>query len=160
MSTCKVVSCCWKRVFAMTSAFSWQNSVGPYHASFCTPRPNLPVTPGISWLPTFAFQSPMMKMTYFGGVSSRRSCSCSQNQSTLALFASLVGAYHLVYCDIEWFALEMNWDISVIFEIAPKYCILDSFVDYESCSISSKEFLPIVVDAMVVWIKFIHSHPF
>ena len=27
----------------------------------CTPRPNLPVTPGISWLPTFAFQSPMMK---------------------------------------------------------------------------------------------------
>ena len=24
-------------------------------ASFCTPRPNLPVTPGISWLPTFAF---------------------------------------------------------------------------------------------------------
>ena len=27
--------------------------------------PNLPVTPGISWLPTFAFQSPIMKMTSF-----------------------------------------------------------------------------------------------
>ena len=25
-------------------------------ASFYTPRPNLPVTPGVSWLPTFAFQ--------------------------------------------------------------------------------------------------------
>jgi len=25
-------------------------------ASFCTPRANLPVTPGVSWLPTFAFQ--------------------------------------------------------------------------------------------------------
>ena len=25
-------------------------------ASFCTPRPNLPVTPGVSWLPTFVFQ--------------------------------------------------------------------------------------------------------
>ena len=37
----------------------------------------------------------------------------------------------LDYCDIEWFALEMNRDHSVIFEIAPKYCILDSFVDYE-----------------------------
>ena len=24
--------------------------------SFCTPRPNLPVTPGISWLPTFVLQ--------------------------------------------------------------------------------------------------------
>ena len=40
--------CCWKRVFAMTSAFSWQNSVSLCPASFCTPRPNLPVTPGIS----------------------------------------------------------------------------------------------------------------
>ena len=27
----------------------------------------------------------------------------------------------LDYCDIEWFALEMNRDHSVIFEIAPKY---------------------------------------
>ena len=31
----------------------------------CTPRPNLPVTTGISWLPIFAFQSPMMKRTSF-----------------------------------------------------------------------------------------------
>ena len=41
-------------------------------ASFCTPRPNLPVIPGISWLPTFAYQSPIMKRTSFGGVSSKR----------------------------------------------------------------------------------------
>ena len=34
-------------------------------ASFCTPRPNLPVTPGVSWLPTFAFQSPVMKRSSF-----------------------------------------------------------------------------------------------
>ena len=47
----------------MTSAFSWQNSVSLCPASFCTPRPNLPVTPGMSWLPTFAFQSPIMKRT-------------------------------------------------------------------------------------------------
>ena len=33
--------CCWKRVFAMTSEFSWQNSVSLCPASFCTPRPNL-----------------------------------------------------------------------------------------------------------------------
>ena len=33
----------------MTSAFSWQNSVRLCHASFCTPRPNLPVTLGISF---------------------------------------------------------------------------------------------------------------
>ena len=33
----------------------------------------------------------------------------------------------LDYCDIEWFALEMNRDHSVNFEITPKYCISDSF---------------------------------
>ena len=57
----------------MTSAFSWQNSVNLCPASFCTPKPNLPVTPGISWLPTFAFQSPMMERTSFFGISSMKS---------------------------------------------------------------------------------------
>ena len=41
-------------VFTMTSAFSWQNSISLFPASFCTARPNLPVTPGVSWLPTLA----------------------------------------------------------------------------------------------------------
>ena len=35
----------------MTSAFSWQNSVSLCPASFCTLRPNLSVTLGISWSP-------------------------------------------------------------------------------------------------------------
>ena len=39
---------------------------------------------------------------------------------------------------------------SVVFEIAPKYCILDSLVDYEGYSFSSKGFLPKVVDKMVI----------
>ena len=55
----------------------------------------------------------------------------------------------LDYCDIEWFALETNRDHSVIFVIAPKYCILDSFVDYDGYSLSSKGFLPTVVDRRV-----------
>ena len=53
-------------------------------------------------------------------------------------------------CDIEWFALEMNRDHSVVFEIASKYCILDSFVDHDGYSISSEGFLPAVVDIMVI----------
>ena len=36
----------------MISVFSWQNSVSLCPASFCTPRPDLPVTPGITWLPS------------------------------------------------------------------------------------------------------------
>ena len=35
------------------------------------------------------------------------------------------------YCDTEWFALETNRDHSIVFEIASKYCISDSFVDYD-----------------------------
>ena len=56
----------------------------------------------------------------------------------------------LYYSNIEWFALETNRDHCVIFEIAFKYCILDSFVDYDGYSISSKGFLPTVVDIMVI----------
>ena len=56
----------------------------------------------------------------------------------------------LDYCDIEWLVLEMNRDHSVIFEIASKYCISDSFVDHDSHSISSEGFLPTVVDIMVI----------
>ena len=44
----------------------------------------------------------------------------------------------LDYCDIEWFALETNRDHSVFFEIASKYCILDSLVDHDGYSISSE----------------------
>ena len=55
----------------------------------------------------------------------------------------------LDYCDNEWFALEMNRDHSV-FETASKYCISDSFVDYDGYSISSKGFLPTVLDIMVI----------
>ena len=56
----------------------------------------------------------------------------------------------LDYCDIEWFALETNRNHSVVFEIASKYCISDSFVDRDGYSISSKGFLPTVVDIMVI----------
>ena len=39
------------------------NSISLCPASFRIPRSNLPVTPGASWLPTFAFQSPISKRT-------------------------------------------------------------------------------------------------
>ena len=38
----------------------------PLSCFILTPRSNLPVTPAVSWLPTFAFQSPIMKRTFFG----------------------------------------------------------------------------------------------
>ena len=56
----------------------------------------------------------------------------------------------LDYSDIEWFALEMNRDHSVVFEIASNYSISDSFVDHDGYSISSEGFLPAIVDTMVI----------
>ena len=55
----------------------------------------------------------------------------------------------LDYCDSEWFALEMNRDLCVVFETASRYCISDSLVDYDGYSLSSKGFLPTVVDIIV-----------
>ena len=116
--------CCWKRVFTMTSAFSWQNSISLCPVSFCALRPDLPVTPGISWLPSFAFQSPMMKRTSIFGVSSRRSCRSSQNPSTSASSALVVGTQGWIIVILNGLSWT-NRDHSVIFEIAPKFCILD-----------------------------------
>ena len=87
-----------------------------------------------------------MRRTSFMGVSSRSSCRSSYNHSTSASSALL----DLDYSDIAWFALEMNRDHSFIFETAPKHCILDSFVDYDGYSISSKGFLPSIADIMVI----------
>ena len=136
-------------MFALTSEFSWQISVSICPASFCTSRPNLPVTPGVSSLPTFAFQSPIMKRTSFwvlvleGLVVLHRTIQCQ-------LFQHCWSGLDLGYCDFEWFALETNRDHSVVIEIASKYCILDSLVDYDCYSISSKGFIPTVVDIMVI----------
>ena len=72
-------------------------------------------------------------------------------------FFSITGwGINLDYHDIKWFALETNRDHSVIFEIASKYCISDSFVSYDDYSISSKGFLPTVVNIMVIGVKCTH----
>ena len=91
-----------------------------------------------------------MKRTSFLGVSSRMSCRCSLNRSTSAASAFTDQGIDLDYCDIEWFALEMNRDHSVVFETVSKYCVSDSFVDYDGFSICSKGFLPTVADIMII----------
>ena len=69
-----------------------------------------------------------MKRTSFLGVSSKRSYRSSY-RFNFSFFSVTGRGIDLDYHDIEWFALEMNRDNSVIFEIASKYCILESFVD-------------------------------
>ena len=67
-----------------------------------------------------------------------------------SFFSISIWGIDLHYSDSEWFALEMNRDHSVIFDTASKYCISDSFVDYDGYSISSNGFFPTVVGIMVI----------
>ena len=90
-----------------------------------------------------------MKRTSFLGVSSKSLVGL--HKTVQPKFLQHTGwGIDLDNCDIERFALETNRDNSVVFEIASKYCILDSFVDYDGYSISSEGFLPAVVDIMVI----------
>ena len=66
--------------------------------------------------------------------------------SQIQLFGISGWSIDLDYCDIEWFALEMNQDQSFIFEIVTK----NPFVDYEGYSIPSKGFLPTIVEIIVI----------
>ena len=90
-----------------------------------------------------------MKRTSFWGVSSKGLIDLHRTIQLQLLQCYWLGI-DLDYCDIEWFALETNRDHSVIFEIASKNCISDSFVDHDDYSISSEGFLPTVVDIMVI----------
>ena len=53
----------------------------------------------------------------------------------LQLLQRYWAGHRLDYRDIEWFSLEVYRDHFVIFEIASKYFISDSFVNYDGYSI-------------------------
>ena len=66
-------------------------------------------------------------------------------------FFSVTGqSIDLDYCDIEWFAFEMNRDRSVVFEITSKYYISDFLLTMMANPFFSERFLPTVVDIMVI----------
>ena len=72
----------------------------------------------------------MMKRTSFLDLSSGGLVGLHRTVQ-LSFFSITSWGIGLDYHDIGWFALETNRDHSVIFEIAFKYCISDSFVDHD-----------------------------
>ena len=95
----------------MTSTFSWQNSFNLCPASFCSTRPNLPVSPCISWLLTFALIIP--EGTYFLQFSvgilspkdNQQEPSCQCRRGKRCRFDCWVGK-------IPW---RRKWQLSLIF---------------------------------------------
>ena len=126
----------------MTSAFSWQNSISLCPASFHTPRPNLLVTPSVSWLPTFAFQSPIMKRTSFLGVCSKRSCRSHRTvHRTLAISC-------LTTSNLPWF-------MDLTFQVPMQYCI------EKICNIFTALDLASITSHIHTWVLFLlWLHPF
>ena len=121
----------------MTSAFSWQSSVNLSPASFCTLKAKLGCYSRYLFTSSFCIPVPYDEKNIF---------------FLVLVLGGHVGLHRIIQlhflqrnCDVEWFAMKMNRDQSVIFEIVPKYCILDSFVNYEGCSTPSKGFLLTVV---------------
>ena len=159
MYMCRVFSCVVGRTCLLWPVYSLGKTLLALTCFILYSKANLPVTPGISLLPTFAFQSPIMKRTSFLGVSSKRSFGLHRTVQLQLLQHYWLG--HRLGLLWSWMVFHGNEQrSSVIFVTASKNCISDSFVDYEGYSISSKGILPPVVDIMVIWVKFTHSRPF
>ena len=154
---CRVFSCVVGQGYLLWAVCSLEHKT---LLAFLYSKAKLPVTPGISWLPTFSFQSPIMKRTSFGGVSSKTSCRSYRTVQLQLLQYYWSGHrlgllwYWMVCLGNEQRSFCHIWDCALVWHL------LYSFVDYEGYSISSKGFLPTVVDIMVIWIKFVHSSPF
>ena len=97
-----------------------ENSISLCSASFCTLRPNLPVTS------YFCIPAPCNEKDIFFWVLIIEGLVGLHRTAQLSFFSITGQAIDLDYHDIECFALETNRDHSVVFEIVSKYCILDS----------------------------------
>ena len=163
MSMCSVFSCVGGRWCLLWPVHSLGKTISLFYASFCTPSPNLPVTPSISWLPTFASQSCIVKRASFlpllkGLVGLHRTVQFQLLQHYWSGHRLGLLWYWMVCLGIKQRSFCHFWQY-ILQYIAPMYCIWDSFVDYENYSISSKGFLTTVVDISVIWVKFTHSSP-
>ena len=154
----RIASCVVSSVCLVWLVHSLGKTLSLCPASFCTTKPNLTVTPVISWLPTFTFQSSIMKRTSFLSVSSRRSCGVHRTIQLQLLQHYWSGhRLGLLWCGMV--RLGNKQRSFCHFEIASRYCLLDSFVDCDGYFIFSKGFLPTLVDIMVISVKFTHSSP-
>ena len=153
MSMCRVFSCVvgrWCLLWPVSSLGKSLLSLCP--APFCTPRPNLPATPGISWLPTFAFQSPVMERTSFwvlvleGLEGLHRSL-----QLQLLQHYWLGHRLELLLYWMIWLGNEQRW-LCHFWDCIQVYSS-DYSVGYDGYSISSKGLLPTIVDIMIIWVN-------
>ena len=158
MRMCRAISCVVGRGCLLRPVHPLGKTVSLCLVSFCTPGQTYLLLQ-VSLTSYFCIPVHYDEKDVFFCVSILEGLEIFTEPFNFSFFSISDWGIDLDYCDIQCFALETNRNHSVILEIAPKYCILDSFVDYDGYFISSKGFLPTVVDIMVIWIKFAHSCP-
>ena len=70
----------------------------------------------------------------------------NKNKKHSASLASVVGCRLKLLCDVEWFALEMNKDHSVIFETCSRYRIFSFFLVHVSKQLCCPAFPHLIVN--------------
>ena len=153
MFMCRIISFVVGRGYLLWSVCFLGKTLLVFASSFCTPRPNMPIILGITWLPHFAFQSQMVEEHV--GVSSRRSCMFSLNNSTSASSALVVGTWTWITMILD----GLPWKQTKIILLFLRLHLSTAFwilVDYEDYSLPSNGFMS-MEDKMVIWIKFTHS---
>ena len=156
---CVVISCVVRKGCLLWQVHSLNKTGSLFPVSFCTPRPNLLVLQlSLDFL--LLYSSPLWW---------KRDC------FLVLVLEGLVGLHRTGQLQLlrhQWLGhrLGLLWYWMVCLGNEPrsfcrfwdctKYCILESSVDYEGSSTSSKWFLPTVVDMKVIWIKFTHSGRF
>ena len=159
MPMCRVFSCVVGRGWLLWPVHSLSKTLLAFALLHSVFQGQICLLPQVSFDFLLLHSSPLEWKGHLFGVSSKGLVGLIK-PFNFSFFSISGWGIDLDYCDIEWFALEMNQDHSVVFEIAPKYCILDSSVDYDGHSVSSKGLFPTVVDITVIWIKFARSGPF
>ena len=156
---CRVVSCVVRKECLLWPVHSQQNSVSLCPASFCTPRPNLPVIPNICWLPTFAFQSSMMKrMSFIVLVLEGAVCLHRTGQFQLLQHQWLGHRLGLLWHWMVYLGNELRlfchfWDFTQVLHFR-LFCWLWGLLHFLYGILAHDSSI------MVIWFKFAHSCPF
>ena len=159
MSMCRVFSCCWKRMFAINSAFSRQKSVSLWPAHF--------VLQGQICLLLQVFldfllfhSSPQWWKGHLFGVLVLKTLVVLHRTVQLQLLQHYWLGHRLGLLWYWMICFGKKPKISLSFLRCTQVLHCGPFYWLEGYSISSKGFLPTVVDIMVIWVKFTHSNPF
>ena len=134
----------------MVSLFSWQNSYQPLPCFILYFKAKVACYSRYFLTSYFCVPVPYNEKDIFFGWQFQKVLQVFIEPFNFSFFSITGWGIGLDYCDIEWFALETEI-ILLFLRLHLRTAIFsDFFVDPEVYSISSKGFLPTVIDIMVI----------